>query len=129
VLLRFPWLLVRGLARRFFWRYMIRDFNVLTLSVLAGIPALAFGITFGAYHWWLSLTTGVPATAGTTILAALPIIVGFQCMLTALVLDVLYQPVRPLITRSHGSSSEGPGAIARFQAAASVSEATIASET
>jgi dolichol-phosphate mannosyltransferase len=117
VLLRFPWLLVRGLARRFFWRYMIRDFNVLTLSVLAGIPALAFGITFGAYHWWLSLTTGVPATAGTTILAALPIIVGFQCMLTALVLDVLYQPVRPLITRGNGSSPDPTGSVATFRAA------------
>jgi dolichol-phosphate mannosyltransferase len=99
VVIRFPLLLMRGLARRFFWRYMIRDFNVLTLSVLTGIPALLFGTTFGGYHWWLSLSTGVPATAGTTILAALPIILGFQCMLTALVLDVLYQPVAPVDDR------------------------------
>jgi dolichol-phosphate mannosyltransferase len=99
VMVRFPLLLMRGLARRFFWRYMIRDFNVLTLSVLTGIPALLFGTTFGGYHWWLSLSTGVPATAGTTILAALPIILGFQCMLTALVLDVLYQPVAPVDDR------------------------------
>jgi dolichol-phosphate mannosyltransferase len=96
VMIRFPLLLLRGLTRRFFWRYMIRDFNVLTLSVLTGIPALLFGVTFGGYHWWLSLTTGVPATPGTTILAALPIILGFQCILTALVLDVLYQPVSPI---------------------------------
>lgn len=88
----FPPLLVRGLLRRFFWRYLIQDFNALTVCVLAGLPALLFGTVFGAYHWWLSATTGVPATAGTTILAALPVLLGFQCLLTAFVLDILYQP-------------------------------------
>lgn len=94
--LQFPPLLLTGLMRRFFWRYMIRDFNVLTVCVLAGVPALLFGVLFGAYHWWQSIVTGVPATAGTTILSALPIILGFQCLLTAFVLDVLYQPSNPL---------------------------------
>jgi dolichol-phosphate mannosyltransferase len=94
VLRQFPPLLVLGLTRRFFWRYMIRDFNVLTLCVLAGLPALVFGAGFGAYHWWKSIVSGVPATAGTTILSALPIILGFQCLLVAFILDVLYQPSR-----------------------------------
>lgn len=85
-------LLVRGLTRRFFWRYLIQDFNALTVCVLAGVPAIAFGVVFGGYHWWKSIATGVPATAGTTILAALPILLGFQCLLTAFVLDMLYQP-------------------------------------
>lgn len=92
VLVRFPPLLLRGLCRRFFWRYMIRDFNAVTVSVLAALPALAFGVVFGGYHWWRSVATGVPATAGTTLLAALPVILGFQCLLTALVLDMLYEP-------------------------------------
>lgn len=92
VLWEFPPLLLRGLVKRFFWRYMIQDFNALTICVLAGVPALVFGIVFGSYHWWLSTTTGVAATAGTTILAALPILLGFQCLLTAFVLDILYQP-------------------------------------
>ena len=96
VLLGFPPLLVRGLARRFFWRYMIRDFNALTLCVLMGVPWMAFGVVFGAYHWWRSIATGVLATTGTVILATLPIILGFQCLLVALVLDILYQPTRPL---------------------------------
>lgn len=95
--LRFPPRLLRGFARRFFWRYMIRDFNVLTLCVLAAVPLLLFGLVFGGYRWWLSSTTGVPATAGTTILAALPVILGFQCLLSAVMLDMLYQPARPLI--------------------------------
>ena len=64
--------------------------------MLGGIPAVAFGVVFGAFHWIRSIVTGVPATAGTTILAALPIILGFQCLLTALVLDGLYEPKRPI---------------------------------
>lgn len=99
VAVQFPPLLLRGLARRFFWRYMVRDFNALTLCALTAVPALLFGVVFGGYHWWRSVATGVPATAGTTILAALPIILGFQSLMTALVLDVIYQPSRPLAGR------------------------------
>ncbi|CAN5780390.1 hypothetical protein BH23GEM7_BH23GEM7_39550 [soil metagenome] len=101
--LRFPPRLLRGFARRFFWRYMIRDFNVLTLCVLAAVPLLLFGVLFGGYRWWLSAATGIPATAGTTILAALPIILGFQCLLSAVMLDMLYQPARPLVRASRSS--------------------------
>lgn len=91
----FPFLLMRGLWRRFFWRYMIRDFNAVTVCVLAGVPALLFGVTFGAYHWWRSVATGLTASAGTVLLSALPVILGFQCLLTALVLDIVQQPARP----------------------------------
>lgn len=90
--LTFPFLLMRGLWRRFFWRYMIRDFNAVTVCVLAGMPALLFGLIFGAYHWRHSVSTGEPATAGTVLLAALPVILGFQCLLTAFVLDIVHQP-------------------------------------
>jgi len=84
---------------------LIQDFNALTVCVLAGAPWILFGVLFGGYHWGLSLRTGVAATAGTTILAALPIILGFQCLLTALVLDIIYQPTRPLV-RMDGAEPE-----------------------
>ena len=92
----FPFLLMRGLWRRFFWRYMIRDFTAVTVCALAGVPALLFGVTFGAFHWWRSVSTAQPATAGTVLVAALPVILGFQCLLTAFVLDIVQQPARPL---------------------------------
>lgn len=95
VLVSFPFLMVRTLCRRFFWRYMIRDFNVLTLCVLSGVPLLSFGVIFGAYRWWLSYTTGVPATAGTTLVAALPVILGYLSLLVAAVIDMLSEPGRP----------------------------------
>lgn len=94
VLFQFPPLLLRGLLRRFFWRYVIHDFNVLTVAVFAGAPLLAFGVLFGGLHWIRSVRTGVPATAGTAILAALPIVLGVQFLLVALVIDLLMQPRR-----------------------------------
>ncbi|MGH7616403.1 MAG: glycosyltransferase family 2 protein [Gemmatimonadaceae bacterium] len=90
----FPFLLVRGLWRRFFWRYMIRDFTAVTVCVLTGVPALMFGLMFGGYHWWLSIASGHTASAGTVLVAALPVILGSQCLLTAFVLDIVQQPAR-----------------------------------
>ncbi len=89
VALTFPFLLSRSVLRRFYWRYLISDFGAVTLCVLSGIPALLFGLIFGVWHWVRSVGSGVPATAGTVVLAALPVLLGAQLLLTAAVLDVL----------------------------------------
>ena len=89
VMLTFPGLLLRGLLRRFYWRYLIEDFGVVSICVLLGLPLWLFGVTFGTYHWMESARTGAPATAGTVFVAALPIILGFQLLLVAVLLDVL----------------------------------------
>jgi dolichol-phosphate mannosyltransferase len=94
VLATFPALLLRGLLRRFYWRYLIEDFSVTSICVLLGIPLMLFGAVFGAVRWWDSHVTGLPATAGTVFVAALPIILGFQLLLAALLLDVLSSPTR-----------------------------------
>ena len=92
VLLTFPGLLTRGLARRFYWRYLIEDFSVASICVLVGLPLLGFGVFFGAFRWYESARTGLPATAGTVFVAALPIILGVQLLLAAILLDVLSSP-------------------------------------
>jgi glycosyltransferase involved in cell wall biosynthesis len=89
----FPPLLLRGLLRRFYWRYLIEDFGVVSLAVLLGLPLVVFGGAFGAAHWIQSVRTGEPATAGTVFVAALPIILGTQLLLAGAVLDVLSSPV------------------------------------
>jgi len=88
VLLTFPPLLLRGLGRRFYWRYLIEDFGLVSLCVLSGVPLLLFGVVFGVVRWIDSIQSNAPASAGTVLLAALPIILGFQLLLTAAVLDV-----------------------------------------
>lgn len=92
VLVSFPALLVHGLLRRFYWRYLIQDFGPVSVCALTAVPLLAFGFTFGAIHWLESIRSGTPATAGTVFVAALPIILGFQLALAAVVLDVVASP-------------------------------------
>lgn len=92
VLVTFPALLVRSLWRRFYWRYLIEEFGVVSVCTLLAIPLLLFGVIFGAWRWAESVATGIPATAGTVVLAMLPTSIGFQLLLVALMLDVLSSP-------------------------------------
>lgn len=90
----FPGLLIRGLLRRFYWRYLIEEFSVVSVCVLIGMPLFLFGLVFGGARWIRTIETGIPATAGTVFVAALPIILGFQLLLAALMLDVMSSPTR-----------------------------------
>ena len=92
---QFPLLLLKGLLRRFYLRYLLRDFNALSLCVLAGAPLFLFGMGYGFSLWIFPPHQGEPTPAGTVMLAALPIILGFQLILTALILDVVFTPNRP----------------------------------
>jgi len=86
-----PRLLVRAVSR--FWRrHLLTDFGVVAVLTIAGLALLVFGLVFGAYHWWLSITHGTPATVGTVMLAVLPIILGVQLLLQALSLNVADSP-------------------------------------
>ena len=92
VVATFPGMLLRGATRRFYWRYLIQDFSVTSLCTLLGAVLIAGGAAFGAAEWIRSVATGRPATAGTVLLAALPVMLGWQALLVALVLDVLSSP-------------------------------------
>jgi len=88
----FPVYLIRATARRFIDRYVWQDFTAVSVFVLFGILGIAFGSIFGGYHWIKSIQTSEPATAGTVMLSAIPIILGFQLLLQAIVLDIQNTP-------------------------------------
>lgn len=87
--------LVRGI-KRLFYGYFLRDFNAGTVQMVLGLPLVLFGAIFGAYHWRLSIDSGEPATAGTIMLAALPILVGSQLLVSALNYDIAHVPRQAL---------------------------------
>jgi hypothetical protein len=74
----------------------VRDFNIGTLYSLSGIALLLAGSLFGLMHWIISVTTHQPATSGTVMLAALPILVGIQCLIAFLHYDVSNVPTDPV---------------------------------
>ena len=72
----------------------MRDFNVVSVFLVGGIPALLFGTAWSIYHWVLSIQSHVVATTGTVIIGMLAIVLGFQLLLQAVVLDVGNEPKR-----------------------------------
>lgn len=92
VLLGFPCLLIHGFWKRFYWRYIVRDFNILSICVLVGAPLFFLGLAYGISLWIHPPHLGEPTPAGTVMLAALPIILGFQLLLAAVILDIVFIP-------------------------------------
>ena len=94
----FPFLAkhARNLARRVLYSYFVRDFSIASVELLAGLVLVGFGTIYGAVKWHESATSGVPATAGAVILAALPFLVGSQLLISFLNFDTHNQPQVPL---------------------------------
>ncbi len=90
----------RNFLKRIFYNYFIRDFGISSIELILGILLLFFGITFGGIAWYESSLTGIPATAGTVILAALPIILGSQLLIAFLNFDTKNIPSKPLNRRA-----------------------------
>lgn len=92
VLVEFPPKLLAGLSRRIFLRYFVYDFNMASIYLLLGLPMLALSTAFGLFEWIESMISGVPRTAGTIMLAALPFIISFQMLLQAVQIDIASVP-------------------------------------
>ena len=83
--------------KRYLYQYLVRDFNIGSLYSVFGAVFLALGLGFGAWHWISSLISGRPATSGTVMLAALPVIIGIQFLIAFLHHDVSSVPTEPLL--------------------------------
>ena len=93
------------LWRRYVYNYFVRDFNVGTLYSHFGVLLLTVGTTFGAKHWLDSALSKHPATSGTVMLAALPVLIGIQFLIAFLHYDVSNLPTDPL---SNSLAAEQP---------------------
>ncbi len=82
--------------KRIFYRYFLRDFNAASLSMLLGTLLTVGGVAFGLYKWYLAERAGVTATSGTVMLAGLPVILGFQMLLYAVLYDTTAVPTQPI---------------------------------
>jgi len=88
ILLYFPPLLVRRFLRRVYKKYILYDFSVIGFFYIVGLLLMSLGSLFGAYHWFRSVWTDMVASTGTVMIAVLPIILGFQLFLQAMVIEI-----------------------------------------
>jgi glycosyltransferase involved in cell wall biosynthesis len=84
----FPVLLFHRLWYRIYQKYVLRDFSPIALFYGLGIPLFVWGFFFGLAVWAHSILYREVATVGTVMLAALPVIVGLQLVLQAIVLEI-----------------------------------------
>ncbi len=96
VIFDFPSKYLNRFIKRIFYNYLLRDFNAGSLQLFLGILLFLFGLIFGAYHWIVSYKLFSFASSGTVMLAALPLILGFQLLLGALNFDVQNIPKTPI---------------------------------
>jgi glycosyltransferase involved in cell wall biosynthesis len=89
----------RNLVKRVFYGYFLRDFSIASVELLLGTLLLLWGIVFGTVAWARGAAQGQPATAGTVMIAALPVILGVQFLLGFLQFDYRNVPSRPLGAR------------------------------
>ncbi len=82
--------------KRIWYIYFVREFSFASIQLVVGKVMALFGIAYGAYWWHVSSVTGVSATAGTVLLAALPIILGSQFLIAFVNTDTRNVPRNPV---------------------------------
>jgi glycosyltransferase involved in cell wall biosynthesis len=92
----FPSKLAGGLLHRIWWRYFIYDINIVTVFLITGGLLFFGGGAFGAWRWSHNWLYGREQSAGTVAVAMLPMILGFQMLLQAVVLDMMDKPASPI---------------------------------
>lgn len=95
VILSFPPKLLQILIRRVMLKYFVYDFSLVSIYLMVGLPLLLFGLVFGGVNWIQFSRLGAPAPTGTIMLATLPIILGFQLLLSAIGIDIQSVPKNP----------------------------------
>lgn len=85
----------RAFARRLWLRYVVMDFSPVSLLLAVGLPLFVYGFSFGVRRWVESSVYGVPATAGTVMVAAFTTGAGLFAVVQAMVYDILSVPTVP----------------------------------
>lgn len=91
---RFP-VFTRAL-RRLGYAYFLRDMNVATFFIGAGLASLGAGLVGALMLWRHAVAQGTAVTAGAAIAAAVAILAGIQALIAAAQYEIGNVPRRPL---------------------------------
>lgn len=87
---------IANFGKRIVYNYFLRDFNIASCELLLGTLLTTAGSGLGIHAWVLSVQTSQLATAGTVMLAALPVLIGLQLLLGFLNYDINNVPRQPI---------------------------------
>jgi glycosyltransferase involved in cell wall biosynthesis len=92
VLFTFPWYLFKRFWYRVYQKHILRNFSPIALLWVSGIPLFVWGFLFGAFTWTKSILLNQVATTGTVMISVLPLLMGFQLILQAIILEIQESP-------------------------------------
>jgi len=77
-----------GFWRRIYYKYVLFGFHPIALFLFSGVFIFSFGMIFGLYLLVDKLVTSATPTTASVMISILPVILGFQLILTAFSMDV-----------------------------------------
>ncbi len=78
----------QGFWRRIYYKYVVYNFHPIALFLLGGLTLGGLGFLFGAYLIVAKVLSDATPSSGSVMLAVLPIILGFQMILSAITMDM-----------------------------------------
>jgi dolichol-phosphate mannosyltransferase len=105
---------LRNFAKRIFYNYFLRDFNVASLEIMLGLALILFGAIYGLSHWG----GNAPASAGIVMIAALPLLTGIILLTSFVNFDIQQVPREAVSPRLPALRSEPNAPIHAVKAAA-----------
>ena len=96
ILVTFPYLHLNRTAKRIFYNYFLRNFNIASLYFILGIFLSIFGFWYGINSLIELSKSNMTASAGTVMLAAMPIIIGNTYLVGFLAYDMQDTPKDPI---------------------------------
>jgi len=93
----FPWQLALGFLRRLWFKKILYSLTMEAILGISGFILFCLGFIFGLtefIHYAINLKVAAPS--GTVMTAALPILLGFQMMMNAILLDIQSVPSVPM---------------------------------
>lgn len=96
VVFKFAYSHLKNTCKRIFYKYYLRDFSVASIELPVGFILFIYGLVFGIINWSDSIHEAQAASSGTVMLAALPIIIGIQLLLSFLEYDIATRPKKPI---------------------------------
>jgi glycosyltransferase involved in cell wall biosynthesis len=92
VMVTFPIYLWRRFWYRIYQKDVLRDFSPVALFWFTGLALFTWGFLFGAYTWGKSTLLHQLASTGTVMLSVLPLVIGFELILQAVILEIKESP-------------------------------------
>jgi glycosyltransferase involved in cell wall biosynthesis len=84
----FPLLFLQRFFYRIYHKYVLIDFSPIALFLIVGLLLFSWGVIYGSYLFIRANITELETPLGTVMLVVVPLILGFQLLLQAIVLDI-----------------------------------------